>query len=300
MIKNETKNTTKEEKPSLKRDIYFKAFFSKEGNEKYLKDFLNAILNIEIYYLKVREEVNLEQLSPKEKGGRLDLQAVLNDGMIVNIEMQMENEHNIEQRNDIYEAKTISRHFPRGGRYEDAKPLISIYILNYNIFDFEDYISNTIKVIENHTEQKIKSIMKEYYIELPKYRKAEVDMNNKLNQWLAFIDGEDRGRIAMAKEKNKIIKEAERPWKYLTGDEATQRLEELRDMWASDRASAIAYAERQARAEGRTEGQADGKIEKQKEIAKNMLDKGMAVDLIIELTGLSKEEVKKLKNDTSE
>lgn len=125
-------------KLNLKNDIIFKAFFSRKGNEKYLIDFLNSILKIEITNIEIKEEVNLEQFSKKEKGGRLDIQAILNDGMIVNIEMQMKNLNNMEERNDVYESKTISRHFPRGGEYEDAKEVIAIYILNYNLFGFDD------------------------------------------------------------------------------------------------------------------------------------------------------------------
>ena len=91
-------NTKIKKKINLKNDIIFKAFFSRKGNEKYLIDFLNAILKIEITKIQVKEEVNLEQLSTTEKGGRLDIQAILNDGMIVNIEMQMKNLNNIEQK----------------------------------------------------------------------------------------------------------------------------------------------------------------------------------------------------------
>ena len=82
--------TTKENKKyNLKNDIIFKAFFSRKGNEIFLIDFLEALLNIKIESIKIKEEVNIEQLSVDEKGGRLDLQAKLNDGIIVNIELQM-------------------------------------------------------------------------------------------------------------------------------------------------------------------------------------------------------------------
>ena len=64
---NKVEDTTKKKKLNLKNDIIFKAFFSKAGNEKYLKDFLSSILRIEITDIKVLEEVNLEQLSPIEK-----------------------------------------------------------------------------------------------------------------------------------------------------------------------------------------------------------------------------------------
>ena len=131
---NKVEDTTKKKKLNLKNDIIFKAFFSRKGNEKFLIDFLNSILKIKITDIQIMEEVNLEQLSTKEKGGRLDIQAILNDGMIVNIEMQMKDQKNMEQRNDIYEAKTISRHFARGEDYRKANEVVSIYILNYTIY----------------------------------------------------------------------------------------------------------------------------------------------------------------------
>ena len=54
------KEVKQKEKYNLKDDKLFKAFFSKKGNEKYLIDFLNAILNIDITKIKIRDEVNLE------------------------------------------------------------------------------------------------------------------------------------------------------------------------------------------------------------------------------------------------
>ena len=39
-------------------------------------------------------------------------------------------------------------------------------------------------------------------------RKQHPDMNNKLNQWLAFMDDTDRGLIKMAEEKNKVLQKA--------------------------------------------------------------------------------------------
>lgn len=37
----------------LKNDIVFKAFFAKKGNEKYLKSFLEALLNEKIEKIEV-------------------------------------------------------------------------------------------------------------------------------------------------------------------------------------------------------------------------------------------------------
>ena len=69
-------------KLNLKNDIVFKAFFGRKGNEKFLKE---------------------------EKGGRLDLLATLNDGIDVNIEMQMRKTPDFLERTGRYSAKLLSR-----------------------------------------------------------------------------------------------------------------------------------------------------------------------------------------------
>ena len=71
ILANKVENTTNDKKLNLKNDIIFKAFFSRKGNEKFLIDFLNSILKIEISKISIQEEVNLEQLSKKEKAKKL-------------------------------------------------------------------------------------------------------------------------------------------------------------------------------------------------------------------------------------
>lgn len=56
---------------NLKNDVIFKTFFSRKGNEKYLIDFLESLLNIDIKEIKIQEEVNLEKLSLMEKGRKI-------------------------------------------------------------------------------------------------------------------------------------------------------------------------------------------------------------------------------------
>lgn len=275
-------NTTIKRKINLKNDIIFKAFFSREGNKKFLIDFLNSILKIEISNITIKEEVNLEKLREIEKGGRLDIQAVLNDGIIVNIEMQVDNKHNMENRTDIYGAKTISRYFERGKDYNEVKKVIMINILNYKLLGFDEYLSETVTVLDRHRDYKISSVVKAYYIELPKFRESNPDMNDKLSQWLAFIDDEDRGKVKMAEEKNKILKQARVEMNYLTGDEEVRRMVELRDKWESDWNTSMNWAENK------------GIKKEQIKIAKKLLAKKMNIEEISEITELSIEDIKKL------
>lgn len=57
-----------------------------------------------------------------------------------------------------------------------------------------------------------------------------------------------------------------------------------------DIVNAIRTAEKKKFAEGRAEGRAEGIIE----VAKTMINKGMSVELISEVTGLSHEEIQRI------
>ena len=219
---------------NLKNDVIFNSFFSRKGNEEFLIDFLQALLKIQITEIEIQEQVNLEKLAQNEKGGRLDLQAKLNNGTIINIEMQVKNEKNIEKRTLYYGAKALSKEVKRGTQYNEIKQVIMINILDYEMFKHEEYVSETVIVSEKHRETEIINGMKWYFIELPKFRKAQKNMDDKLNQWLVFIDDYDKGVIEMAEKKNKILERARVELNYLTGDAEIRRLAELREKWEMD------------------------------------------------------------------
>ena len=293
---------TKEKKYNLKNDVIFQTFFSRKGNEEFLIDFLNALLNKDIRSIEVREEVNLERLSKEEKGGRLDLQAKLEDGTIISIEMQLRNEYNIEERTTLYSGKVISRETERGTDYEDINQVIMINILGYNFLKVEDYISETAIVLEKHRDYEVLTGLKWYFIELPKFRKQNPDMNEKINQWLAFIDDYNKEMVKVAEEKNDKLKKARIEMNYLTGDAEVRRLAELREKWEMDRISAINHAtrkgeERRRKKTERKNGKIEGAKEKSIEIAKKLLEMGMTIEQIIDATQLSKEEIEKLSEE---
>lgn len=310
---------TQQKTYNLKNDVIFNSFFSRKGNEEFLIDFLQALLKIEITQIEIQEQVNLEKLAQNEKGGRLDLQAKLNNGIIVNIELQIKNEKNMEKRTLYYGAKTLSKEVKRGEEYNEIKQIIMINILDYEMFEYEEYVSETVIVSEKHRESEIIKGMKWYFIELPKFRKTRKNMEDKLNQWLVFIDDYDKGEIEMAEKKNKTIERARGELNYLTGDAEMRRLAELREKWEMDYISAKADGFSDGREEGRQEGLEvgrqegieegrqeglemgrrkgleEGRQENKLEIAKQMIEDNVDKEKIIKYTGLSKEEIEKLK-----
>ena len=290
-------------KLKMKDDIVFKAFFSR--NVHYLKSFLSAILGKQIKIKKVIHDARLEQLTKEMKYGILDLEVELEDGEIVNVEMQLRDNKNIEKRTTFYASKKIVEQLEPNGNYEELKRVIVIAILDYNLTDLEEYITETVRVVSNHKEYELNNVVKYYYIELEKFRNQEPDMNVELNQWLAFIDMERGDLLEMAKKENKEIKDAVKDYEVLTGDEEIKRLTEVRLMSELEEQSALATARAKGTEEGLKQGKEEGlKLGKEEglkqgkeEIAKKLLEMNLPLKQIIEVTGLSKEEIEKIEKN---
>ena len=287
-------------KLKMKDDIVFKAFFSR--NVHYLKSFLSAILGKQIKIKKVIHDARLEQLTKEMKYGILDLEVELEDGEIVNVEMQLRDNKNIEKRTTFYASKKIVEQLEPNGNYEELKRVIVIAILDYNLTDLEEYITETVRVVSNHKEYELNNVVKYYYIELEKFRKQNPDMQDERNQWLAFIDMERGDLLEMAKKENKEIKDAVKDYEVLTGDEEIKRLTEVRLMSELEEQSALATARakgteeglKQGKEEGLKQGKEEGLKQGKEEIAKKLLEMNLPLKQIIEVTGLSKEEIEKI------
>ena len=253
---------------TLKNDILFKALFGKEGNEGYLKHFLEALLGIIIYKIEIITEYTLKQLSTQEKGGRIDVLAKINDNIYVNIELQIRDEKNIEERTLYYASRLLTEKSQKGEKYEELDTVIMINILDYELLDYNEFVSDTVTVINKHREYETIKNQKFYYIELPKFRKSNIDINDELNQWLALIDNNEEV-IKMAMAKNETIRKAKKELDKLTADPSIRGLIKLRDKWERDYANGIACAKDEGREIGEKLGKRIGE-ELGKEIGKEI------------------------------
>ena len=302
----------------MKDDIMFKAFFSRSGNEKFLKAFLTALLGKELNIKRVIHDARLEQLAKEEKYGILDLDIELDTGEFVNIEMQLANYNNIEERNTFYASKKVTEQFGPHDKYNNLKKVIIISILDYSFIDLPEYVTKTVRVADNHRNYEINNNVTYYYIELDKFRNGNPDMKDPINQWLAFIDMERGDLLDMAEKENKIIKEAKKTYDTLTGDAEVKRLAEIRLMSKLEEQAALASARAKGtkygfelgkreghelgkkeghelgKKEGHELGKKDGLKEKQLEIAKKLSKLNVPIDQISIATGLTHEEIKHL------
>ena len=276
----------------LTNDYIFKRLFSKKGNEDILKDLLEGILEIPI------KEVELERVDIKDKLGVLDIKAIINENITVNIEMQVVDEKNMIERTLYYWAGLYYTGLKRGRDYKLNNKVITINILMYNIFKKENY--HTIATIrDNENKEKITDKLEIHFIELPKFLKSKEKGNRKLRQWLEFICNKRKGEIEMAVRENEKIAKASQEWEYLRGDEAVKRMAFLREKWERDWNSGMHSAEEEGIEKGMKkgikEGEKRGKKLKTEEIAMKMLRKGIEEATIEEVTNLTLEEIEKIK-----
>ena len=264
-----------EEKLTLKKDFAFTRLFSKKGNESFLIDFLESILNITINNIQVIPEARLSRTSIDNKYGTLDLKVSTDNGLIINVEMQMQNTQKIEKRSAFYASKIMSEQLKKSQKYNEIEHLAMINILNYKFLDVDDYCNQTVTVLKSHRNYEINNPVTYYFIELPKFRKAKPDLENKLYQWLSFIDGENKELVEMAVKKNKEIEKANDEWEYLTGDEELKRLEFLEFKKCLDDNSIKAAIKEEAWNEGIEAGIKEGKKRGIKQGLKQGIEKGI-------------------------
>ena len=305
---NQLKNLKEVDMLPLSNDYVFKRIFGKGGNERILKSLLEAILKIHIQKIEIKNpEIPKETID--EKLSILDIRAEINESTIINIEMQVGNTTAIDRRLVVYNAKLIAGDIKVSEEYNKAKDTIVICILNDNVLKRNAYLSLAMLKYEETEEIRyvdmgykkedkyLTKMCKYYIIELPKFKKKKPKVADLLEKWLYVIGG-DQKMMNECKDENEEIKEAVKQLKEMSADEYERELYEIRERSRLTYNTEMNEARRkglaEGRAEGRAEGKAKGKAEEKKEIAKKMKDKGLAIELIQEITNLSVKEIKSL------
>lgn len=294
MVKNITK------KLPLTSDIVFKRVFSKEGNEDILKALLEAILEIPIRDVVVKNP-ELPRNLYESKAGILDVKVKIDKDIICNIEMQVKDLKNMDKRSTYYMSRILSDELKKNEKYTEVKNTIVINLLNFEFYKRNSYHSIAHMKFEKTKENAFIDLgyqnedeiatqdLEMHFIEIPKFVKKNPEANTKLEQWLWLIAGREE-KLKMAKKENKEIKKAMDIIDEMSMDEKEWELYQSRKMAIMDYNTGIYEAKEEGKEEGLKEGERKSKIE----IAKELLKLGMSIEDIQKATKLTIEEIKKL------
>ena len=308
---------TKTEKLPLVIDYVFKRVFAYKGNEDVLADFLESILNVKIEKLEVKNPEMMKN-SREEKLGVLDIKVETKEN-IIDLEMQLEDEENIEEREATYMGKLLSEQLEVGDEYKKLKKSVVIFITNFNKYETNTY--------HNIAKMRFEKINKDEYvdmgykeeeqignkyiefhvIELPKFIKKNPGVEKRLEQWLWLIVGR-KEKVEMAVKENKNVKKADKVLERISKDpKERERYEAILKAEFNQKISNQKFMDKGiiegeargkiiGREEGMKEGKKEGKKQNQIEIAKKMLGDKIEIKTIEKYTGLTEEEINELKN----
>ena len=265
-------------------DIAFRKIFGNSNKKKSLISFLNAVIDLP----KNEQVVDVEITNPyqlgKLSGGKstiVDVKAKDEKGNIFIVEMQVAEFDFFNKRILYYTSQGYVSQLNKGVQYEKLRPVYFIGILEFEIGQNPNYFSRH-KVLDVETKEQIIQDVEFNFIELPKFDKTIDQLESSIDQWTYFIKNAENLTIIPESVKDEGLKEA-----YIEASQQNWTQLELDDYLRAsikerDEIGRVEFAEKKA--------------EKQKamKIGKAMKAKGYSLEIIMELTELTKEEIDKM------
>jgi len=288
-------------------DWAIKRILRSKANFDILEGFLTELLKEDIKIIEILESES-NQIAIEDKLNRIDLKVKNENGEIILIEIQYSAELDYLQRILYASSKALTEHMKEGMAYSKISKVISISILYFNFGDGDDYIykgttnfiglhkKTLLKLNEKQKElyktASVEKIFPEYY--LLKVRNFDDKAKDSLDEWIDFLKNETIPEHPKAKGLLKASQELD----YMKMNREEQLLydkhEKDRHHEASVYESTYVIGEIMGRKKGKIEGKIEGEKAKQIEIARKSLEKGLDVEMVAEITGLSVQELKEL------
>lgn len=276
----------------------FKRIFGQLGNEEITKGLVSSIIGRKIKDISLEGNTILAKDLVTDKLGILDVKIRFDTNVVCDVEMQVLYDKNIEERILYYWGKLYVNSIKSGDSFKKLKKTISILIANFEIKDLSE-------IHKFHTEWQIRekdyrktiltNVLEIHIISLPKLMKMikneEIPkQDEKLAIWSKFIVNPEMLEKSEM-QRNKVVKKAKDELGNMSRSEYEQRLAELREEAILDRNTQILSNYES----GVEEAIKQGKKEVCIEIAKRLLNLKKTKEEIIEIIGLTKEEIEKIK-----
>jgi predicted transposase/invertase (TIGR01784 family) len=284
-----------------KNDLAFKKIFGNSKHTNILISFLNSVLD----FKDEKSIVKVELLNPYQvpkipelKETILDIQATNKQGDHFIVEMQRKDLGNFTKRSLYYTSKAYVEQLPKGNDYTSLKKVYFIGIVNFKIFNSQNFISNHL-IINQETSMQDLDDFEFTFIELPKFTTQLNELKTVLEKWIYFIKyAGDLTLIPKEYNNKQEFIEAFEVAKQTSWDKDELQVYDYMALREFDEINALKTAQNKGIKQGIEQGIKQG-IEKGIEqgiieVAKKLLD--ILDDETISLkTGLSQNDIKELR-----
>ena len=277
--------------------IYERCFaYVYDQNKNNLAHLLASILNVDVLKIKnnitkISDTNDLKNKNDKQR--RMDFVYRI-DNLSLDIELNLK-PRPIKERNINYLMSLHLRKFKKGNRYEDNYRTIQININNEMIDESE-------KVIEEYYFRKEdgKEYAKNigfYVVNIPNIKKIwynkEDEEFEKYKYMLSFFET-NVDMIRRMYEGDEVVMDIINKQEEFSRDNEEWETFRSENELEEEYQLGIEYAKEEGKKEGIEKGIELGKLQGIKKVVKSMLDKNMDIKNIIDITGLSEEEVKRI------
>lgn len=199
--------------------------FILQKNQKVLKGLIASLLHLnptEIKKVEIRNPINLAgNVSGKEF--ILDIEVMLNDDTLINLEMQVANEHNWPERSLSYACRSFDN-LNRGENYEEILQVIHIGFLEFTLFKDAPELYSEYKMLnaKNHRVYSDKFILR--VVDLSKIELAtEEDKAYQIDYWARLFKAETWEELKMLAKDNEYLQEAAESLYLANADEMVRQ-----------------------------------------------------------------------------
>ena len=276
---------------SLLTDFGFKRIFGTDPNKELLINFLNSLFDGE-EVIKDVKYLNSENVGDvyTERKAIFDVYCENEKSEKFIVEMQNAYQTYFKDRSLFYSTSPIREQAPKGSDWNFClKKVYVVALLNYKMsdeaFDSSDTI-HTIALMDTKTNKVFNTKLMFKYVEVGRFDKTDEELTSLSDKWMYVLKNLSRLDNRPAALREKIFFKL-----FAAASVARFTPTELREYEDSLKAYRdIKNSLDTAKEEGREEGREQRNIE----IAKKMLAAGMHIDIIINMTDLSKDEIEKL------
>ena len=270
-------------------DYGFKKLFGEELNKDILLDFLNELLKEEQGLIKNLTYLKTEPLGVSEIGRKaiFDICCENEKGEKFIVELQKTKQNFFKDRTVYYSTFPIREQAKRADWDFELKAIYTIAILDF-VFDADKSEPNKFRYDVKLTDIETKSVFYNkltfIYLEMPKFNKTVDELVTRFDKWLYIIKNLNKLDRIPDKLREQIFDKL-----FITAEIA--RFTPAQVLFYED--SLKYYRDlKNSLDTARGEGKIEGKIEEKIEIARKALKKGLSINDIVELTGLSEDEIK--------
>ena len=289
---------------TLTNDYAFKRLLGSEENKPLLQDFLECILDLapqEVFGLEFMDK-ELTKKEFSDKTGILDVKLKLTNGTVIDIEIQASWNASFVKRTLFYWAKMYTADFKAGESYDKLHRCIAINIIADG-FRLNDAIHSEYLLQEKTAHTVLTDVLEVHFLDLQAAKRAKEEgkaagKQGQLINWLRFIGATDKEERKMIATKSPVLQMLNEKIDVLTLSPTERKLYESRMKLKSD-ITTISETQFSAGVErgkslGLAEGEVRGSRQKALETARILKQFGDSVQKIVQVTGLTVQEVETL------